>query len=606
MKRLALALALIIMVLGANIAISITPPKHVNPALIGEKPPLGLGIITVLKLIVTLASTMNFSEALTRIGEIEEAYMPRELSYAYKKFTELFKELVSHTERARNLTIDAEKLLSEGRYPEAEKNLNTAEDSLRRAEIIMEDLLDASRILSRIIPQRELASEIEKLRGLIDSLRNRISELREQLRAQLMEARDTEITVNVSPLLASPGQFLNVEGELREASGDPIAGRKVTITAGSSKAEALTDRLGRFKTQVRVNDYTRIIEVKAIYTPVEADRFLYKPSISEAVPVEVLFYTPRLKTELSPDKTTPGGSVKVVIETEPGARVEVIAFGKTTANAGADGVATATLYIPDSVKPGDYQVVVNVLPEGVRGPASQRLTLTIYKIPLNINIELPERVLAGSHIPIKVTAQTDSIITICIEGTVCERAVGSEILVEPQTPLISGGYVDITVKADPLNPAYASAERSFQVYVVNWLSIALSLTLLAVAVVLIAYPALKLARARIRRPAIQAIQREAGVIGDAVSAKPRAGGDVVRILIDFVATLTGVSMLASHTLREFLSEVRLRAFWVYEVIRKPILLLERFLYGRPLQNLWDDLVREVSEALERLRRAGGR
>ncbi len=601
MKHHILALALILLLLGAYVTVSIAPPKHVNPAFVSERPPLGINVITIYRLTIALASTMNFSEALLKVKEMEEAYMPREFSYAYKKLASLMGECISHIERASNLTDKAEKLISEGKYFEAEKSLNTAEESLKRAERIIDDILEASRPLSRIIPQKDIASETSKLRDLIASLRERISKLREQLRAQLMEAVETRISIKVSPLSASPGQTLTVEGELREASEAPIAGRRVTVIAGSSKVMALTDGFGRFNVKLKVVDYVRVVEVKALYAPEGADRYLYKPSVSEPVPVEVLFYTPKLRAELRPDKATPGGVVEVTVETEPGAKVKIVAFNETLVEVGAGGLATVELLVPEDAKPGEYNVTVRVLPEGVRGPAGQRLTLTVYKMPLHVNIEFPERVLAGSRVPIKVTAQADSIITVCIEGVACERVTGASVLVEPQIPITARDHVDITVKADPINPAYTSTEKSFRVNVVNWLSTILSITLLVAAIALIAFPAFKLAPAMIRKPAAE---RMAEGPGGVTSVEPRAGGDIVKYLIDLVIMLTGVGMLASYTLREFLLEVKSRAPWVYEVIRKPIMLLERALYGKTIQTIWSDVVREASEALEKLRRAG--
>lgn len=603
MKRYMLTLTLMLLLLGAHIAASIAPPKHVDPAFVGERPPLGVNIITIYRIAIELASTLNFREALLKIKGMEEAYIPREFSYAYKRFVSLFKECISHIERASNLTDDAERLLSEGKYLEAERSLNTAKESLRRAERIIDDIVDASRPLSKIIPQKDLVSGIDKLRGLITSLRDRILKLEEQLRAQLTAAVETRVSVKVSPLSASPGQMLTVEGDLSEASGAPIAGRRVTVIAGSSKAGTLTDESGRFSVQVRIADYVKVIEVRAMYVPEGADRYLYKPSVSEAVPVEVIFYTPMLRAELRPDRVTPGGMVEVIMETEPGARVRVVAFGETLVKALTERFTTVTLPVPGNVKPGEYEVVVSVLPEGVRGPVSQRLKLTVFKIPLHINVEFLGKAVAGSRIPIGVSVQTDSIITVCVEGVVCERAVGANVLVEPQIPIVARGYVNVVVKADPLNPAYAPAEGAYRVYVVNWLSAALSLTLLAAAIALIAFPVFKLVPAVIKKPGAV---RGAETPGEAVRVEPRAGDDVVRSLIDFAAMLTGVSMLASYTLREFLLEVKSKASWIYEVICKPILLLERALYGRPLQTIWSDLIREASEALERLRRAVGK
>ena len=181
---------------------------------------------------------------------------------------------------------------------------NANEDPLRRAYDELEGKIEDLRILLELL-QNLLGSTPES--SLLDILGVTLDELMEMPLDELMDIlRMTEISLEVETTVGFVGDWISIEGDLN-SEGDVLADRQVAILLdGIPYVTMRTDSYGAFQGQLQLPyEYVAVVTLEALYYPQDSDIGLYLASKSDAVVIEVLFYTADLQLGIE-GKAYPG------------------------------------------------------------------------------------------------------------------------------------------------------------------------------------------------------------------------------------------------------------------------------------------------------------
>ncbi|RLG51242.1 MAG: hypothetical protein DRN99_08800, partial [Thermoproteota archaeon] len=445
----------------------------------------------------------KLAEAITNMS------IPEDLRYIVTRYNSLLSQAAEKLMELELSLQRASKLISEARLKDAERELKRAGVLLKQAEILVEELKDATTELTRRIPAARGLEESKaiiklaaKLRDLISWYSRLLAELRAKLKEERREAErkqliEPTLTLQLNSTRALVGGALEAKGTLT-AGGKPLPGRTVKILLdGEVAATAETGEQGSYTAVLKIPlKYVSRAVAQAVYTPSPPDREKYTGASSDPVEIALVYYNTTL-TLSSPREAHPGLEMEVKGSLSPGQPPRELCIWlagmKLASLSSISESFTAKIRVPD-IPPGAYELKAEVKPQGPYTGATAKLTLKVVKAPLALEVKAPRVALAPGSI--KVLCNITSPISppsgrakLTLGGREAEAAFTSGMLeAEIEIPLatLSGPHT-LRITAIPGEPWHSTAHYEARVYVLNTMNIAIAAIGLA-----LAKPALKL------------------------------------------------------------------------------------------------------------------
>ena len=595
-----IAAALVMMLAAASILLIpyfMSPPAalkiiHVNPdAEASRLPPPKLLILLVLNPFAAMLRG-NFSGVPVELSVLESAYIPSGLRFIVDRFTRLMNDVAGHLDRADNLMDGAEALIEVGRGLEAKPMLAEASGEIALANTTYRELRLASEELARAfsLPRGDIYMKLSDLGHLIEAMNLRLLGLLDRIERQ-RALTETFISIDVEPKTVWTGGKISVEGRLSEAYGKPLPGRRVAILFGGSRIyEASTSWDGSFKAEVNLPYiYKRTVTVQAKYTPTGEDAEAYKPSISDAVEVSLLYIEPKVIVEpvgwVLPGRAfTVRGSVHSTSPL-PYSSVKVSwVSGVSDVELREDGSFEVELNTPGDLPDGEYAIRVNAPASGVFAPAEASLTVKVERIPVDVTLSLPSFAIAGLSAQVSGSYRAggerfNATVRVYLAGQEYAVESNGEFEIQLSFPLtLLSGCQTCKVHVAPSTPWFSEAALEGSIPVVN------PLTLLASTGALIALAA-KVFGGRAAESALGAaaeVKREEAP----GMAEANFAPEEFRWLVDLyweavrlVSEMTGAVMEPHMTMREFLSAAGPKLSKLYWCLETLTSAAERVLYS---------------------------
>jgi len=241
----------------------------------------------------------NFSGAMQQIKSLSFAYIPEKFKFVFDRFTQIMKDEMRLLNDTSRMLDEAESLIDVGREGEAKLLLEKASRKLTLANETYRMLRAASDEIAGAfkLPRSDLFKGLDGISQFIHRLYQRLLHLLERAEKQ-RSLEETFLTVNVKPGRAWVGGAVNVAGSLRSARAALPARMLEILLDGAVWAETLTAEDGSFSINLKLPYiYKPAVAVQAKYTPTGADAEAYKPSISDAVEVSLLYIEPKVIVE---------------------------------------------------------------------------------------------------------------------------------------------------------------------------------------------------------------------------------------------------------------------------------------------------------------------
>ena len=623
MKRF-MVIALLITVFSATIfSLSVVMaefafPPHEDPA-IAESIIDAPSLLTYYTSIFAFTSLRDYENANRLIEELKFVYVPEDLKFIVQRYNDLTLELIGVLDELEELLDKASTLLYQYRLNEAYQVLDSAGILLRKAEILLKDIREATETLSNRLGVfaapakskiREAYNRLEDVLRRLDELINEYTKLLKNIRNETLEIRrkelkPTEITLNLNTTRVFVGECVEAFGVLT-SGGEKLQNRTITILLdGERVTEAVTGLDGSYYALVRIPyRYVHIMTVKALYTPLGNDRGIYLASSSAPIPIEVLFYETNLEITV-PDTAYPGLPITVKGKTVSSGyvstgerRVKVLLDGAPLADTTTSIEGLFEVEITPNLRTptGKHTLTAKVEPKGVYAGASRDRTLNIVKVQPEMKVHSPLVIFLPANVPINGTVYSrfgplkGAVVTLRLGNTftVARTSKSGDFNSTLQVPLdlILVGFHKLNVAVEPSEPWHSSAKKEISMFVVNPANIGLT------SVASISFGALlytRLLRVKRERKQIEAIQimpmpKEPAA---AFPLKPRANlkGVKGRILkaylraVQIVEEKTNTPMRPHMTLREFLTETRIKLKGAADAFNNLTVLAEKALYS---------------------------
>ena len=533
--------------------------RHVNPAAEAEQPPLP----TFLTLLVTDVFDSLISGDYKAVAEglktLGAAYIPERYRFIADRFMQLLNDASSLLKDSGSLMDQAESLIMLGRGEEAKQLLHEASGKLTSANTTCIELRSACRELAKTfnLPMAELSRRVDELSMVIMKLYWRLLRLLEMIEKQT-RLEDSYLTINVTPKTVWTGGGIEVSGRLYTANTS-LNGRIVQIYVdGVRLAKAVTNGDGEFHVWVSLPYiYKPKTLVQARYMPEDIDSEVYKPSTSNTVEVSLLYIKPTIRAEIV-GEILPGKTfiLKGSVEAErppPYSAVKISWAGVGLTVSLKNGFFNTTLYTPGNIPDGEYSLKVEAPAWQVFAPVELRVKVTVQRLPLNVTLQPPTIILAGSTSTLSGKLHSHEGFNITVKAVFTGQAYTTrssrEFSLDLSAPLtVFSGYQNYEIYVSPDPPWYRSIALKGSILVINPFTVLLPIGLVSALT-------LKLSR----RGKVKRVEREEGFQQREAPVKTYSVASGLEWIIDMywqavfiVSRLTGVEMKPSMTMQEYL------------------------------------------------------
>jgi len=575
MNKLKAAFLILLVALSAStpLAFSLVPVRHINPGEIPEEPLLSKGLMTFYVAVIDLSVLERYSEAAGELQKSNLFYVPENLKFTISRFNELLSSVTNRLNLLQSHLRRAEALIAVAKLQEANAELKEASNRLREAEDAISDLESSASQLAKTLGTRPkpLLDKIAELKAVANRYAHRIEELLatiEELTPGPGKALVTpELTIQANSSIAWLGQWLLLNGSLIAVGGGLRFKTIHLYLEGREAGTALTDGNGDYSIELQVPYlYKPSTTVFALFKLSDLDVEKYSPCVSETLSLKLLYYEPKLSARLL-QKALPGrsltvhGSLSSLDKPLSNYEVKLSVFGLSESTlTDRAGNFKFNVSVPRDLLGGSWLAVFESPPSGLIGPASTSLRVEIARIQAGITVEAPSMVLGGSKVTLqgRIELEEDVSENLTVVGHVGEwtgstwRVGNGTFSIEVYIPLnaLVGRYVySVSMSSD--EPWFSSSVTEGSILIISPLA-------LAMPVLAVSMATLTVSRVVPRRRRLEEAEKPlTPVVVKAPPQPPSAEGlaalywSAVRI----VSTETGVEMVPSHTVREYVRAV---------------------------------------------------
>jgi hypothetical protein len=293
----------------------------------------------------------------------------------------------------------------------------------------------------------------------------------------------TRLIVNVSSYYTTPGSTVLVSGRLTMRNGTGIGNALINIyylyEGLHELASAVTDKQGYFSVNVTIPQvYVGRLPIMVSYTPPPGSYYegsttflvmgiLYvNTTYLVSIPTQVIWGQ---QLNITGWINGPGGREVVVL-------INGINHTATTNNDGYFNISISTA----NLSPGNYTLVMHIMPKGQYAPANAMLYLSIMAFKPSISIEVSKYVIAGLplnfavNIHVNTTVTSQWVLTAMIDGEeVMKSFSGTAVRGSIKLPItLWMNYYGLTIYVAP-NPPYSGYETMIRLFVINPLELAI-------------------------------------------------------------------------------------------------------------------------------------
>ena len=414
MKKILVIVLVIIILGGISPGSPATAQSEKSPH---ENPENAAGVFDEISLLLTygrifyLASISEYEDAQAALDEFSEIEIPEEIRYIVERYNELTRQLFTTLDNLE-IILDETAILIEGnQIDKARQNLDIAEIQVKQAELLLDDLLNATDILGerlRIFLNEESADiqeakkrlsdsleQIQQLLNKIKQLLNTLTELRLNLTEQYvaaMELLPTQLSLEVSPTSVYIGESVTVSGLLR-SEDEPLAGKSIRVVLDGNLVVDLITRVdGTYWGNIILPyEYVDSMTVLTRYEPQGEDAQVYQASQSQELEITALYYNtelnikaptvayPGIPFDLSGEIITEGGNVPRTVRIFT-SEIDLAGFE-------AVGVFDVPVSLPAGMDVGTHRITVMVESQEKHAGSVEHSEMNVTLMPVIVDIE---------------------------------------------------------------------------------------------------------------------------------------------------------------------------------------------------------------------------
>jgi hypothetical protein len=648
-KRALVALAIMglagMLLPGTSGIAQVARMPHENPAT-AESSFSALSVVAAYGELLGLVASGESAKATALAEILKNASIPEELVYIIGRFDQLSSELGQRLSSLKAALDETSPLIAQGKRDEAAQKLAGAGAELQRTEGLVRDIKEASRILADRLGAFRAAApgQLTQAYDLLQQRIARLAELTETYR-RLMESLEaatlppeglyqTQVTVSLDAARAPVGGTILVSGNV-VSEGRPLPDRTITILLDDqpvSRTESGSG--GSYQERVTIPPrYVPSLTVKALYTPADRDRGVYAASTSPPKQIEVAFWDTALDVQ-APGRALLGlpvivaGRVSSPGQVSPGEReMRVFLDGDLLATGRASGPFRLSFVPEAQVRPGKHTLTVVVDRQGPFAGVLKQMEVELLEPRVAVEapgiLFLPGTIEARVRISPEVGPLSDVRASLGLGGVstmlVTSEEGGFTAALDLPLSLTLVGPQQLEASIEPVEPGHPALRATTTVFVVNPANLGLLLALFVSAGVVMR-TRLGGKGERVERTGELSPTTEKPVYGDDLY---RCGDDLYvpevalhglrgRILAAYqeavlvVESATGISMMPSMTVREFLGKTTVGLGGARDPFSTLTGLVERALYRPQLPGSDEAIESERLSVLVRGRVPGGR
>ncbi|MFN3384828.1 MAG: hypothetical protein ACK401_08050, partial [Archaeoglobaceae archaeon] len=454
------------------------------------------------------------SLALEKLRDYKLIYVPKDLSFSFEKFNnEALFDSISRLNVTKEKIEEAKTYFE---YGEFEK----AYDSLRYAKI---ELFKTRKIVELTIEELEKKIAIplprEVVYGIIERYEKEIEDLE---KAREMKRTYIELYLNGSEFWV--GESFEIFGKLY--SDKALPNRNVTVFFESQRFVLRTDEKGEFSLTLRVPYvYKEKTKVEAFFYQ-EGDYSAAKNSTE----IKIKFLEPRIEIELNKKEFLPGEVVKVKAITDQEAEIEFLGE-KEISN-------YAEFVIPLNESEGEKRVIVRTNPKGIIAPGFASESIYVYRKDVSVQLDFPFIVFSGTGFDLvgKINESLNGVAIIKFGDKVYDGMIeDGKFSVRVQAPFSQSSKEKVVVSLDFEDKRYRSVQKEAEIVLINPIVFAPFFALL--------YYATR------KRKTDTFVEEKVEIIEEKEKSPYLECAEII-------ARMSGVEILKSDTIREYLSKVR--------------------------------------------------
>jgi hypothetical protein len=459
----------------------------------------GYAFLTNYADILALVASKDYQNASSLIDKLNYLSIPEDAQYIINRFNNLTQQLTSTLNSLEVQLNQAQTLLNQNQLSEANQTLKEAGILAAKAQILLDDIQEATVTLSKKIGVfaeptqnkiREAYSRLQTILQQLTKLLQRYHELLTTLNSEMQQIDTnllpTQLTLNVNATIVFVGEQIMASGTLKAPSQN-LPNREVTLFLNDQQAAtAKTDPEGKYQAVVQIPyRYIHNMTLRVVYTPTSDDRECYLAALSPTVTLIIFYYQtalhlnvadkayPGLPTNINGNvttgdgKTAPQRTIKVLLDNI------LLTQGKTDKNGFFEMQPTISSLTPT----GKHQITLTVEALDIYQGTTQTATLTVEKIATKIQVQAPTFVLLPTELFVEGKAASATIplqnaeVNLAVAATYVtvktapDGSFNATINIPLNTVLV--GVQDLSITVNPAEPWCSSTQETVKIFVVS-------------------------------------------------------------------------------------------------------------------------------------------
>lgn len=573
--------------------------RHINPYMEIERNPMPILLTSSVSKIFDNLIIGNYNATIKELNTLSIVYIPERYRFIANRFMQLLNDTSITLNDIEVLLNKAENLIKIGKEEDAKNLLYEASLKITSVNITYNELKNAYKEFAKSFNIQAIDYKIDKISEIINNLHERLIELLKIIEKQ-KTLENSYLVIDAKPRTVWVGENIEVFGRLYTEK-ENLTEKTIQIYVDEVMlAKAITDNNGEFHINITIPYvYKPSIKIQAIY--ISSDN--YKSALSNIIEVNLLYIKPVIKAEVIGD-VLPGKSfiLKGSIKAEkslPYSFIKISYFDHELITNSENGNFMITLYTPDYISEGEYNIKIETSSWKIFAPAETNIKINVKKLPINATIQLPKITLAGLSLNINgkiYNEETNTTIkTIFLDHTYTTNS-NKEFNMSLFIPLNTfSGYYNYEVDILPNIPWYKSIILKGSILVINPIIILAPISLISL---------LSIRISKEKRKEIiekKEIQKEVQAF-EKISIKKYSKYDWIIDMywqaLDKISKLVGIDMKPSMTLREYFNEVKSKIGNLKDHFEILTIITEKALYSYEVSNNEIELLKNAFEKIK--------
>ncbi|MHC1628893.1 MAG: hypothetical protein ACXQTI_08700 [Candidatus Nezhaarchaeales archaeon] len=592
------------------VAASLDEPRHVNPETLSPKVPPATELESIFNEYMNSMSMENFMQANASLLTLMEAYYPENIRDSVSRFYSFLNNLTVEISDVKEYILLGSMLLDKLMLNESVEAVMKGFRDLAKANLTLSTTEDMAVRVSKALHGAKLnVSAMEELLSKYhDELVDLYSRILEAMKKYAnVTLKPTNLSISVDKCEAWIGSIIIIRGSLTSLD-EPLPERVIEMHIDDNKFYLKTDANGSFSMAFRIPYiYKTNLTIYAIFIPQGPDVGVYRVVTSNVIVIKLLSLETNLTASLSKYVALPGDEILIRGRISlANADLMIKAFNeKIVVQADEAGLFEVELKVPHNAQEGPHTITISFGGFREWRPANLSLKLNVVRERIQVIVSYPHFVFGG--LPFDIEGQ------VLLNGSGIERAEVRALYLDKTSSLITDvngsfklsinfGFLCSTglqhILIEVPSPYYWARGALVRIEVFN-VNIIMVLALTALIAVLVH---LGLRELRHKRPKEEPIVE---VKPKAIEVKPTHKVEKAlempgyyREAVNIVERYTGVKLLASDTVREYLNKISSLLKEAYNIFKELSLRLEEQVYGGKRVN--EDECYELLKSLRKI------